>query len=53
MRIRPINYWTRRLLLGLPTQPKSIEEQQNYDIAEFFTKLKNNHPNNNKNKLVA
>ena len=41
MRIRPISYWQRRLLLGLPTQAKSIEEQQNLEIAEFFARVKN------------
>ena len=53
MRIRPINYWQRRLLLGLPTQPKSIEEQQNYDIAEYFIKDKNYLPDKiNKTKVA-
>jgi hypothetical protein len=54
MRIRPINYWQRRLLFGLPTQPNSIEEQQNLDIAELFAKVKNtdNHTGNNKTKAA-
>jgi hypothetical protein len=41
MRIRTVNYWQRRLLLGLPTQAKSTEEQSNLEIAEFFAKVKN------------
>jgi hypothetical protein len=53
MRIRPISYWQRRLLFGLSILPKNEHELSNLAIAEFFTKVKNNHPNKVDNKLVA
>ena len=49
MRIRPVNYWQRRLLYGLPLQPKNETEQANLEIADFFTKVKN--PNYNPDSI--
>ncbi len=54
MRIRSINYFERRLTdkkdMKLSSLPRSFEEEQNFQIAYYFTNLKNK---NNKNTKVA